>query len=319
MLKSNLLLNILLQKCLSERDYTLKKWYFPLAVFLGGCSYGILSTFVKLAYERGFTTEEVVGSQFFVGCSLIWLFVLFMKKNKVSIKQFFKLAISGIPMGLTSIFYYQSLQTLHASVAIIFLFQFIWIGSLLEYLFEKRKPTVRNMISITVLIIGSVLASGFVHQSTHITVEGAIWGILSAITFSLFIYVSGKIELEIGAIQRSAIMALGGFFVVMLVFPPFYFTDINTILSTIPFGLILGLFGVALPPLLFAFGMPRVGAGLGTILSASELPVAVMMSYFVLKEAVNFLQWAGVVCILLGIIYGNIDKKVMEFVKNTKV
>lgn len=38
---------------------------YPLLVPAGGCCYGILSTIVKLAYERGYTFADVVVSQYF--------------------------------------------------------------------------------------------------------------------------------------------------------------------------------------------------------------------------------------------------------------
>ncbi|MCJ7983254.1 hypothetical protein MUB16_01810 [Priestia sp. OVL9] len=46
---------------------------------------------------------------------------------------------------------------------------------------------------------------------------------------------------------------------------------------------------------------------MGTILSASELPMAVIMSTLVLHETVTFLQWVGVIIILGGIAYPNIQ------------
>jgi drug/metabolite transporter (DMT)-like permease len=51
--------------------------------------------------------------------------------------------------------------------------------------------------------------------------------------------------------------------------------------------------------------MLHVGPGLGMILTASELPVAVIMSAFVLSEDVSLLQWTGVALIFGGIIIGN--------------
>ena len=36
-------------------------------VALGATSYGMLATFVKLAYKEGFTTAEVTSSQFIYG------------------------------------------------------------------------------------------------------------------------------------------------------------------------------------------------------------------------------------------------------------
>ncbi|MCP3739449.1 CynX/NimT family MFS transporter [Rossellomorea sp. BNER] len=70
----------------------------------------------------------------------------------------------------------------------------------------------------------------------------------------------------------------------------------------------LGLFGVALPPLLFSIGMPHVGPGLGTILSASELPVAVFMSAWIVAENISIWQWIGVILIIGGIIMGNVKQ-----------
>ncbi|MDQ8736950.1 DMT family transporter [Paenibacillus sp. LHD-38] len=58
---------------------------------------------------------------------------------------------------------------------------------------------------------------------------------------------------------------------------------------------------VVIPPLFYAIGVPRVGGGLATILSAAELPTAVIMSYVVLNESVNWLQWFGVGITMIGI------------------
>ena len=55
--------------------------------------------------------------------------------------------------------------------------------------------------------------------------------------------------------------------------------------------------------------MPHIGPGLGTILTASELPVAVTLSALILAEFVSFSQWVGVVIILIGIAAGNLKPK----------
>ncbi|MEY9095005.1 drug/metabolite transporter (DMT)-like permease [Paenibacillus sp. RC84] len=73
----------------------------------------------------------------------------------------------------------------------------------------------------------------------------------------------------------------------------------------IPYGLVLGIFGSVLPPLLYSIGMPHVGSGLGTILTSSELPVVVIMSSLVLGEVISWSQWIGVIIILGGIVNSN--------------
>ncbi|KGA97490.1 multidrug DMT transporter permease [Alkalihalobacillus alcalophilus ATCC 27647 = CGMCC 1.3604] len=288
----------------------MKQSIYPLAVLLGGACFGVLSTFVKLAYAQGFQLAEVTGSQFIIGTLLIWLLVLFTKKQKITGKRFAILAAGGIPMGLTGIFYYQSLQTLDASLAIIFLFQFVWVGTLLEYILDKKKPSKQKLGSIFLLIIGSILAAGVISGGfANISMIGIVWGILAAISFSSFAYVSGNVGRELPPIQRSAIFAVGGLIITFIIFPPLFLLEPTTVMAIAPYGLLLGLFGVTLPPLLFAIGMPHVGAGLGTILSSSELPVALLMSILILNEQVLFSQWVGVVIIIFGIIFGNMKFK----------
>ncbi|MGD6993238.1 EamA family transporter [Sutcliffiella horikoshii] len=284
----------------------MKTWHYALMVFLGGCSLGILSTFVKLAYAAGYSMSEVTGSQVLVGTIIIWIVSFFIEKKKLHVLQTLKIVLAGIPMGLTGLLYYQSLQTLEASLAIICLFQFIWIGTLIEWIFYKKRPSSSKIISIVTLLSGSVLAAGFLGESIEsISWQGATWGIFSAFTFSIFIFLSGVIDKEIPAIQKSVLLSTGGLLITFILFPPLFLVNLPTIVGIAPYGLILGVFGVVLPPLLFSIGMPHVGPGLGTILTASELPVAVIMSAIVLSEHISMHQWAGVALILGGIVVGN--------------
>lgn len=287
----------------------MKLWHYALLVFFGGCCYGILSTFVKLAYSAGFTVTEVTGGQYFFGTVLTWIVVLFTKKNKLTVKQTSTLLLSGIPFGLTGIFYYQSLQTLNASLAIIFLFQFVWIGTLLEWLFQKKRPTKRKLISITILLIGSILVANILFQERlALSWQGTIWGLCAALTFSTFIFLSSFVEKETPPILKSALLSTGAVIIVFIIFPPTFLFDFNVLARLIPYGLVLSVFGIFLPPLLFSIGMPHVGSGLGTILTASELPMAVSMSSLVLAEHVSWLQWIGVLIILVGIVNSNIGR-----------
>ncbi len=62
-----------------------------------------------------------------------------------------------------------------------------------------------------------------------------------------------------------------------------------------------GLFGVVVPVICFSIGVPKVGTGLGTILGAAELPTAIIASITLVHEVVTFMQWIGIIVILLGI------------------
>ncbi len=295
--------------CVQREEKTiLKKWQYALIVFLGGCCYGILSTFVKFAYAAGFTVAEVTGAQYLFGTFITWILVLFTKKDKITRIQAIKLLLSGIPFGLTGIFYYQALQTINASFAIILLFQFVWVGTLFEQIIYKKKPTKEKVIAIIILLFGSVLAGGIsLEGGRNISWQGAGWGLLSAFTFATFIFLSGSVGKNTSPLLKSGLLSAGGVIVVFLVFPPVYLVDLPTLIGVAPYGLLLGLFGAVLPPLLYSIGMPKIGPGLGTILTASELPVAVSMSALVLGEPVNISQWIGVALILGGIAFSNVQ------------
>lgn len=284
----------------------MKTWHYALVVFIGGCCLGILSTFVKLAYSAGYSMVEVTGIQVLFGTLIIWIVTIFAKKRRTNLIQTLKIILAGIPMGLTGLLYYQSLQTLDASLAIIFLFQFIWIGTLIEWIFYKKRPSSSKILSIVILLSGSIFASGLLVESFNtVSWQGVVWGLLAASTFSIFLFFSSIIGKNVPAIQKSALLSTGGMMITFLLFPPVFLLDLPTLIGVTPYGLILGIFGVVLPPLFFSIGMPHVGPGLGTILTASELPVAVIMSAFVLSEDVSLLQWTGVALIFGGIIIGN--------------
>lgn len=282
----------------------MKKGYYILMVFLAGCCYGILSTFVKLAYAAGFNLTEVAGAQCIIGTGLLWIAFIFTKKKKPSIKQVGKLLLSGIPLGLTSIFYYNSLKTLDASLAVVCLFQFVWMGALFETIVTRKLPSARKLVSIVILLCGSVMAAGVISKGAFVVNEGLVWGMLAAVTYTLTVLASGTVANDVEPVLKSALMATGAAILVLSFMPPVFLSDVDLTIRLLPYGLLLGFFGVTLPPFLLVTGMPYVGAGLGTILTSSELPVAVLMSLFVLGEQVALSQWLGILLILLGIING---------------
>ena len=74
-------------------------------------------------------------------------------------------------------------------------------------------------------------------------------------------------------------------------------------------GILLALFGTVIPPMLMNAGFPLTGIGLGSIVSALELPVSVVMAYFILNESVILSQWLGIVLIVVAIVIMNVKLK----------
>ncbi len=285
-----------------------------LLVGLGASCYGMLATFVKMAYQEGYTTAEVSGSQFILGFIGLLILNLFRKKSnrqeevQISKHHIRQLILAGTSIGFTSVFYYLSVKYVAVSIAIVLLMQTVWMGVVLEMFLDKKRPSTQKIIAVIVTLTGTVLATKLLHDSLIIEWKGFFWGLLAAATYTANMYSSNKIATEISSSQRSLYMIIGGAIVVIL----FGFITLNTAFQFsifIKWGLFLSLFGTIIPPLLLNTGFPLTGIGLGSIVSALELPISVMMAYFLLAEKVILEQWLGIVLIIAAIVFMNIRLK----------
>ena len=284
-----------------------------LFVFIGASSYGMLATFVIMAYRDGYSTAEVTISQFSLGVIGLFILTLFQKREPQAAiktpatKGIFKLILAGSSLGLTSVFYYLSVQYVPVSVAIVLLMQTVWMGVILEMIVHKKAPGLRKIAAVFIILTGTVLATNLLKQSVAINWTGFGWGILAAMSYTATMYSSNNIELRFAPLKRSLYMILGGLIIIVFIFH----SSINQGFSYkifMSWGLLLSLFGTIIPPLLFTKGMPLTGMGLGAIIATVEIPVSVLMANLLLKEPVNFWQWMGVTLILVAVALMNIGK-----------
>jgi len=271
-------------------------------VLLGACSYGVLSSILKVGFSNGYTFPQLLGGQYVFGWFGLLILVLTFSRYKVSLKNIVSLLAVGTTMSLTSIFYGFSVKELPASIAIVLLFQFTWMGVLIEAIINKSFPSREKVLSIIILFVGTMLAGGvFEGLGQQLSLKGILFGLLAAITFSFYIFASGRVSTEVPIYSKSFLMTTSATLFVCIMFPPTYLMDGTLQARLWKYALILGFFGVVIPVICFSIGIPKVGTGLGTILGAVELPTAVIASITLVHEVVSLLQWLGIVCILLGI------------------
>ncbi len=286
-------------------------------VGLGASSYGMLATFVKLAYQENYTTAEVTISQFIYGIIGMLLINAFQKSTsktvveKATPKNIFQLMLAGTSLGMTSVFYYLCVRYIDVSIAIVLLMQTVWMGVLLEWFLEKRKPSTQKTIAVLIVLLGTILATNILNSKVAIDWRGIFWGLLAAASFTTTMFTANRIALGISSAQRSLYMLLGG---AVIVFGFALFTQ-NTPFNFdifLKWGIFLALFGTIIPPILMNAGFPITGIGLGSIVSALELPVSVLMAYIILIEKVVFIQWIGIILIIIAIVIMNIKTKFLS-------
>lgn len=283
-------------------------------VGLGASSYGMLATFVKLAYKENFTTAEVTTAQFVYGIIGILLIMALQKPKKKSEelkptnKHIFQLMLAGTSLGLTSVFYYLCVRYINVSIAIVLLMQSVWIGVLLEWLLEKKAPSTQKIIAVFIVLIGTVLATNILNNEVTIDWKGIVFGLLAAASFTTTMFTANKIAVGVNNAKRSLYMLLGGAIVIAI----FTLISQNTPFNFEIFykwGILLALFGTIIPPILMNAGFPITGIGLGSIVSSLELPVSVSMAFFILNEKVVVWQWIGIILIIAAIVIMNLKWK----------
>lgn len=292
-------------------------------VFLGACSFGLLSTIVKTAYGEGYIVGQITGSQAFFGMIILWLLYLcqsvFFKKpsekkeeqkeNSQPKTAWWKVSVAGIFTGLVSVFYYMCVNLLPASIAIILLMQYLWISIIIELLVFKKKPNGIQLIAAAIVLLGTVFAGGVFNKAVILNFKGVLFGMLAATCYAIFLITSGRIGNDLPVLKKSALMITGSCIMIFIVFPPTFFFDGTFLNGLYKWGLILALLGTVIPPMFFSYGMPKTGVSMGAILSAAELPTAVIVSHIFLHEPVEGLQWLGVVLILSSIALTNVKFK----------
>lgn len=280
------------------------------SVVLGAASYGLLATVVKLGNLQGLDSSGLTFFQYFFGFLVLVIIAFFSKRktdvSKASSKSKLKLILFGTSMGLTSCFYYLSIQYVPVSIAIILLMQAIWMGGVFEMFLDKTKPDILKIIGSIVVLIGTFLAVDIFDNFHSLSFTGLAFGILASLSFTVTLTATNRVESDLPILTRSKYLVLGGLIIVIL----FWNIDIlrNMNLNNpnlFLFGLFLALFGAVIPPILFNKGFPIVGIGLGSILSAIEIPVSIFSANVLLDEQVKLIQWIGVLIIILSVIIIN--------------
>lgn len=289
---------------------------YLLMVFAGACSFGILSTFVKLANREGYNAAEISASQAFIGMLVLWLWVFIRTKKQQApltlgiIKtSWCQVLLTGAAIGLTTFLYYVSVRYIPASIAIILLMQFTWMGILLDRLLFNKKADAIQMITIAIILTGTVMASGMNHiQIDASFIKGALYALASAFFYALYVVANSRYGNALPAPQKSALIMTGSTLGILIVNVQQLSVSHHFDAGLIKWAVFLAVFGTIIPPVLFAKGIPKIGAGISAIIMTAELPVAICCAHLILGEKISAVQWAGIIIMLFAIVWMNVRK-----------
>ncbi len=253
-------------------------------IFIAGSSYGFIVPVIKTANENGIFPSTVLPLQYLIALVASLIFVLVRRIKWSSPKKLCEMAILGIFTGGTSICYYTAVTLLPSSAALTLLFQYVWISVLIECIHKRKLPTLSSVISIAVILIGTVFATGLLDDSAiSLDPIGVAFGAASAVFYALFLYFSGIIGVGQPTALRAVMLAAGGVIATSIVSPGAYIAAVQTP-QVWPYSFALSILGIIFPTTVINYASPKLSAGMVSIMASSELPVGILAAWVLVAD-----------------------------------
>lgn len=279
-----------------------------LEMLAGGASYGFMATTYKLAYAHGYSWQQVVAGQAWMGCLLFALLAVVEAARgtrlvRLPLRDVARLLGLGVLTSVTSCFYCFAMTRLEAPIALTLLFQYSWLGIPVQLVLDGRRPTRREAVSAAVIVAATPIASGAWQRGiAGLDLVGVGAALVAALSCATFLALSGRVTPECGTGQRGTLICLG-MAAVSLVICPTYLPSGVFLTGMAPYALMAGLFGMFLPVLCFGLGGPHLSAASATVLASVELPAGLLVSSVVLGDGSGLSQWVAVAVILGAIAF----------------
>ncbi len=270
-------------------------------IFIAGSSYGFIVPVIKTANENGIFPSTVLPLQYLIALVASLIFVLVRRIKWSSPKKLCEMAVLGIFTGGTSICYYTAVTLLPSSAALTLLFQYVWISVLIECIHKCKLPTLSSVVSIAVILIGTVFATGLLDgDAISLDPIGVVFGAASAVFYALFLYFSGIIGVGQPTALRAVMLAAGGVIATSIVSPGAYIAAVQTP-QVWPYSFALSILGIIFPTTVINYASPKLSAGMVSIMASSELPVGILAAWVLVADVPSPLVIFGSILVLLGI------------------
>lgn len=270
-----------------------------------GALWGIHGPALKFAYRAGFTPPQLVAGECLVGALFFAVALLWERPAWPRSPGFWARLLPAAVIGTgVTLFLFQAYQLGPVPVGATLLFLYVPFTQLLNALVDRRIPEGRHLISAVLVVAGAAVASDFAALARSGNLAGAPHAILAAACFATFFVLTARLGHGGSPALRSFVCCSVSTAVLAVTALACGWPLIPTVplLPALTWLVLLGFFGQVVPVFILVRHGPRTGSGLGSILTSTELPVAVLSSALLLRETVQPMQWFGAGLVLVGIL-----------------
>lgn len=239
----------------------------------------------------------IIGSLF-----LFILAVLTKKINKKDVKSLKEnwkpLLLAGFFLNMNWLFLYKAFKVIPVSIAVILYYIAPIIVVLVAPFILKEKLTKKKVVAVFMTFIGLVLIVGIKGQG-NLDPTGIIYGLLAAFFYAGLVISNQKLKEVDGFISSIGLLLIAGILMglYLLTITPIEYT-IST--SGLVYMGILCIVHTGIACYLYFSSQKYLKGQEVAILSYLDPASALLFSAIFLHEVLTPVQWAGIVCILLG-------------------
>lgn len=259
---------------------------------------GLTPLFAKLIT---LSSPQIILGRSFFGLIGLGIFVFFTKQNfrMKNAKDYFKVLFFGILMGLHWLTLFESVKVSSVAVAMIALFTFPVITTLLEPYFFKEKLKSSDFFVALIVLFGVTLIVPVFDLSNNVT-QGVIWGVISAIFYALRNILMKR---ELPNYSGSVLMFYQIFASLILFLPYLFFSDWEFVGNDLLYLVIVGILFTSVAHSLFTNSLAKFKAKTASVITSLQLVYSTIAAALIIGEIPDLRTMIGGLIILGCVIF----------------
>ena len=234
---------------------------------------------------------------------LFLMLLIYLNKEKINFSKkenYLNALVLGAILAIHWTSFFQSIQMANVAVAVLTFSSFPLFTMFLSPLFKFGKITQKNIFSALLIIagIGIMVPLG---DWEGLYLYGILWGLLSALSFSLLVLTNKKISSGFGPFEQAFWQNAA---VSVLLLPFLFFYEINLNLKEHFYWMILGTVFTGLSHGLYVYGLKGTDAQKASLYAALEPVYAILWALIFLDQIPGLREILGGLIILFAVRIG---------------
>lgn len=291
-------------------------------VFLASFFFALIAVIGKTVFNSGISAFDLLVLQY--ASSILFLAVYFaatdIKRLIISRQRLKDVLIQGfIGSAPTTILFYMALEVMNAGIASMLLFIHPVLVSIYFIATKSKKITLTNNLALISAVLGSIMVINVSNADTQsIPIMGIVFGIAASAAYAFF-NINADIKLKgMDSMVVPFYTSLASLIAVIIINPGFFRFDFEFTPNLLIYACELGVISGILPVVFLYKGISLLGADKASIVATTELPITIILSYFVLGEKMELVQLFGIVMIMFSIIILQKEESFENYINKVK-